>query len=300
MAQLQHVFRGEIFVGDFKVEIGMQRAKIRACTQPHQSYARRELLLEPADRLACIRRSTWRSILVVHVENQGGSVVGMDQTRQDHPCQEGLTRTGCAENARRTLHELFEVQADRVPLLARFTNSEDGFTVFRAEDLGDISSIGQFDRRVVVGHGLDCDGFRVFRSVLQPGGILRGGWVRTTVEHQGGHDCQVGVERVLVEVLPQARAKAFAVELAGVVGVNRRQLQICHQPVKTPRAAIHHHERAFLHGLRRHSQLHLQVGLKATPSHKANGRVVIAEICSLFHLRHSSSDSASNTWVRRG
>jgi len=170
-----------------------------------------------------------------------------------------------------------------MPLFARLANAEDGLAVLPAKYLGNIFGISQLDRRVVVGHGFHRDGFADFRSVLRPGGVFRAGWVRTAVEHQGGHDCQVGVERVLVEVLPQARVEALAVELAGVIWIDSCQLKICHQAIEAQCAAIHHHKSPFLDRLCRHSQLHLQVGFKSTAGYKADRRVVIAEICSWFH-----------------
>jgi len=170
-----------------------------------------------------------------------------------------------------------------VTLFARLTDAKDGFAVFRAKNLGDIFGICQSDRRVVVGHSFYCDGYIFRRSALQPNGILRAGWVRTAIQHQGGHDRQVGIERVLVEVLPQAWAEAFAVELAGIVGVDGSQLEVCHQAIKAQAAAIHHHKRPFLHRLCRHGQLHLQVGFKTAPCHKADRWVGITKICLWFH-----------------
>jgi len=100
LAQLQNIFRGEILVGNFKVKISVEGTKIRACTQSNQPYPCCKLLFESTHRLTGIRRGAWGTILIVHVKNQGGSIVGMDQPRQDHPRQEGLARASRAKNPR--------------------------------------------------------------------------------------------------------------------------------------------------------------------------------------------------------
>jgi len=95
-------------------------------------------------------------------------MVGVDKTRQNHACQEGLTRAGCAKDAGAALDELIQVHAHRVPLFARIADSEYLSVVIRPEYLGDIGGIRQHHRGMVAGYSFDGDWFCLIRMQVFP------------------------------------------------------------------------------------------------------------------------------------
>ena len=87
----------------------------------------------------------------MHVENEGGSAVVVDQTRQDHARQEGLARASGAKDTGRALDEFVQIKTDRVTLFAGIANAEDVLVIFFAKNGGDIGAISKFYGSVMAG-----------------------------------------------------------------------------------------------------------------------------------------------------
>ena len=81
-------------------------------------------------------------------------MVGVDQACKDHARQEGFARPGGAKNARGTLDEFVQFEADRMPLLASAAHTENLIIILFAEDFGDIGLVGEFHGRVMIWDGL--------------------------------------------------------------------------------------------------------------------------------------------------
>ena len=82
--------------------------------------------------------------------------------------------------------------------------------------------------------------------------------------------------------------------------IGAAQLQIRHQPIKTPGAAIHDDKSAFLYLLRRHGQPHLKVGLQTAAHHITDGWIdCVLRFRKVHQASYSNSARAFSTLARR-
>src|SRR3990172_6474473 len=136
----------------------------------------------------------------MHIEDEQGGMVGVDQTSQDEASEERLTCPGSAKNAGRTLYKAIQVQANRMLLLAGVTDDEVAFLTGFAKDFGNVALARQSRFRMV---GRDCF-YRQGAGLVPQAGIdgflpARVSWRRrvwTALQHQSWQHFQVGVERL--------------------------------------------------------------------------------------------------------
>ena len=113
-----------------------------------------------------------------------------------------------AEDARRSLHQPGEVDADRVILLAGMADDEVGAFAGHAEDLGDVPFRGKAHRRVMRRHGLHRPGpGGAALQRVQPSIVAGRAGLGPAFEHQGREHLENGVQRLIGQRLRQLGAK---------------------------------------------------------------------------------------------
>ena len=140
----------------------------------------------------------------MHVKDEHPGLVMLDQTGQDDAGEKGFAGAGGAKDAGGALDKLLQVQADRQALLAGVADDEIAFFLGVAKNCCHVACLGPPHLGMVGWHGLDRDGGGIFHVLLAPGGITRAARIGADLEHQRGHDFQVGIERLPVKQRRQA------------------------------------------------------------------------------------------------
>ncbi len=272
---------GDIAGGDLQVEVRLLAADGGARSQAHHADLRLEFGLQAGDGLLGVGGHVIEAVLVVHIQHQDGGLVVVHQPGQDEARQEGLARAGGAEDARRALDELIQVDADRVSLLAGGADDEVALLPGVPEDAGDVLGAGQAHGGVVRGHGLDRDGGGVFGVGRAPSGVGGRKLIRADVLHQRGEDLQVGVEGLPVEQVGEVGRQAGAGLLVREAGVGGPELEVGDEAIEAVAAGLDHHEAAFLDLERVNGEAGVEQVLEAAADDVADGLIRAHRVTSL-------------------
>ncbi len=98
--ELEDVFGGDVFVADLEREIGGAAARYWCPLPTRPTGLWTEICSSGLPRLVRCRTMRCRCRIRCACQNECGSAVVIDQTRQDHARQEGFARAGSAKNAR--------------------------------------------------------------------------------------------------------------------------------------------------------------------------------------------------------